>query len=343
MYRLLPYSIANLARKHHMDVLSGVSQWQCTGSFISSHRTGTRGKSTLSSTYCMDLVKRRDYEHYLTSLLLPEKVRQMGFALRALNVEISSIRDNVSEAATGKMRIQFWKDAINDIYTNKSSQDNHKTKSMIPNHPVVIELHKCLLKHPNVSLELINRLIGSREIFLTDQHPFQGMEDIEKYSEHSFSSINNILLECLLDQKQGSDLHGHARHCANQLGKAEGIVTLLRALPYNASKRRVYVPLSLLVAHKISSENIIRGLDNEEVCHVIEVIAAVAEDHLQNCRFRKKYLSAEEKLIMLTAVAVDSYLSKLHKAKCNVFDGTLQRRDSWLPFKLYVHKWKKSY
>ena len=301
-----------------------------------------QSRSMSSSSYCMDLVKRRDYEHYLTTLLLPDKIRSMGFALRALNVEISSIRDNVSEEAIGKMRIQFWKDSINDIY-NKKHIDDRQEHVKIPNHPVVIELHKNLLKHPNISLELLNRIISSREVFLSNHQPFQTMDDVSKYSDNTFSSINNILLECLIDSKNGNELHGHAKHCANQLGKAEGIVTLLRALPYNASRKRVYLPLSLLVSHKISSESIIRGIDDDELRHVIEVIAAVAEEHLENCRFRKKYLSLEEKRIMLTAVSVDSYLSRLAKVNCNVFDRLLQRKDSWLPFKLYVHKWKRSY
>ena len=303
--------------------------------------TNIEFKMISSSSYCMDLVKRRDYEHYLTTLLLPDNIRKMGFALRALNVEISSIRDNVSDVTIGKMRAQFWKDAINDIYTKKPSHNYDSIN--VPNHPVVIELYKCLLQHPNVSIELLNRLVSSREVFLSEQQPFQNMEDVEKYSEHAFSSINNILLECLINPRNGSELHGHARHCANQLGKAEGIVTILRALPYNASRRRIYLPSSLLVSHKISSESIIRGIENEEFQHVIEVVAAVAEEHLQNSRFRKKYLSVEEKLVMLTAVSVDSYLTKLSKAKCNIFDKTLQTKDSWLPFKLYVHKWKKTY
>ena len=146
-----------------------------------------------------------------------------------------------------------------------------------------------------------------------------------------------------MDSNGSTEIHGHVRHCANQLGKAEGIVTLLRALPYNASCRRVNLPMNLLVTHKISSESIIRGKDSPEFRNLIESFAAIAEDHLQNCRFRKKYLSPNEKLIMLPAVSVDSYLSKLHRAKCNVFDNVLQRRDSWLPFNMYLHKWKRSY
>ena len=265
----------------------------------------------------------------------------MGFALRALNIEISGIRDNVSDVATGMMRTQFWKDAVSNIYKKKNSKKDSKP---IPSHPVVLELDSCLSKHSNVSIDLLHRLVSSREIFLSDpQCPFQNIDDVNKYSEHAFSSINNILLECLMDSNCSKEIHGHARHCANQLGKAEGIVTLLRALPYNASHRRVYLPMNLLVTHKISSESIIRGKDTPEVRHVMEAVAAIAEDHLQNCRFRSKYLSTDEKLIMLPAVTVDSYLAKLHKANCNAFDNVLQRQDSWLPFNMYLHKWKGSY
>ena len=76
---------------------------------------------------------------------------------------------------------------------------------------------------------------------------------------------------------------------------------------------------------------------------MIEVIAATSEEHLENGRFRKKYLNNDEKRIMLTAVPIDTYLSKLSKVKCNVFDKSLLTKDAWLPFKLYVHKLKKSF
>ena len=340
MFRTLMVSYANIGSKINSNV-SPVCL-ECSIARKRNYNANDQTRSISSKSYCMDLVKRRDYEHYLTTLLLPDKIRRMGFALRALNVEISSIRDNVSEEAIGKMRLQFWKDSINDIY-NKKHLDDRQEPLKIPNHPVVIELHQCLLKHPNISLELLNRMISSREVFLSNHQPFQSMEEVSKYSENTFSSINNILLESLIDSQNGNELHGHAKHCANQLGKAEGIVTLLRALPYNASQNRVYLPLSLLVSHKISTESIIRGLGGDELRHVIEVIAAVAEENLENSRFRKKYLSVEEKRIMLTAVSVDSYLSKLAKVNCDVFDKFLQRKDSWLPFKLYTHKWKRSY
>ena len=39
----------------------------------------------------------------------------------------------------------------------------------------------------------------------------------------------------------------HADHAASHLGKAQGLTTVLRAIPYHAQRRRVYLPLDLIV------------------------------------------------------------------------------------------------
>jgi NADH dehydrogenase [ubiquinone] 1 alpha subcomplex assembly factor 6 len=43
-------------------------------------------------------------------------LRNTQYAIRALNVELASIRENVSKPEIGKMRMQFWKDTIDKIY-----------------------------------------------------------------------------------------------------------------------------------------------------------------------------------------------------------------------------------
>ena len=62
--------------------------------------------------HCLELVKRTDHEHYLTNLLLPEKIITDSFAIRALNAEISGVRDNVTDKTLGLVRLQFWQDSI---------------------------------------------------------------------------------------------------------------------------------------------------------------------------------------------------------------------------------------
>ena len=105
------------------------------------------------------------------------------------------------------------------------------------------------------------------------------------------------------------------------------------------------MPADLLSTHKISSESIIRGTASEDdkFKHVVQVLAGRAEEHLENARFRRKFLSRDEKFLLLPAVAVDRYLTRLHKADCNVFHPDLIKRDSWLPVTLLFNKFKKTF
>ena len=206
----------------------------------------------------------------------------------------------------------------------------------VPRHPVAIQLYR-LIKNHRPSRELFRRMIKSREQFLSDK-PFSNLEEVEAYSDQAFSSVYLLLLELL------SGCSGHAKHAATQLGKCEGLVTLLRATPFNASKRRCYLPTDLLLEQGVSAERVIRGGEEDEsINRVVEIIASRAQQHLESCRFRMKYLNTEHKLLLLPAVVMDSYLERLSKAKCNVWAKELNSRNSQLPMTLYWHKIKKSY
>lgn len=96
------------------------------------------------------LLRSRDYDGYVSSLLLPEEARRSSLALKAFNVELAQagipttpphlrhrllkkivpvgcynrfsrvhvfkVKDSVSQKTLGLMRMQFWKTAIEEIY-----------------------------------------------------------------------------------------------------------------------------------------------------------------------------------------------------------------------------------
>ena len=97
-----------------------------------------------------------------------------------------------------------------------------------------------------------------------------------------------------------------------QLGKAEGIITVLRGVPHNASRlRKVYLPVSALTDYQVSSESIIRNtFDKDQMQNLVESMASIADEHLTNARFRSKYLSKKEKLVLLPAVTADRWFSR---------------------------------
>ena len=68
-------------------------------------------------THCIHHVRKMDYENFIcTSLLRPSSLQRPVMAIRALNVELSLVRDQVSNNQIGQMRLQFWRETIDSIY-----------------------------------------------------------------------------------------------------------------------------------------------------------------------------------------------------------------------------------
>ena len=73
----------------------------------------TKDCAVFTVIYCY---RKHDYDHYLCTLLLPRRAHKAVFALRAFNVEVALIDDIVSEQRVGLMRMQFWKDTLDQVY-----------------------------------------------------------------------------------------------------------------------------------------------------------------------------------------------------------------------------------
>lgn len=69
----------------------------------------------------------------------------------------------------------------------------------------------------------------------------------------------------------------HADHAASHIGKAQGIVTCLRATPYHSSRRKVYLPMDIcmLVSWTLS---LISGLKERFYQNLGEVWAAAVDE-----------------------------------------------------------------
>lgn len=279
-----------------------------------------RGSSP--ANYCMDLVKQYDYENYLCSLLLPAGVRRSAFSIRAFNVELAQIRDVVSKADIGLMRIHFWKDAVERVY-----------KGSPPEHPVAQEL-SVLVHSKQLSRQWLNRMIDSRESILGDK-PHNTVSDLEEYAEKSISSTLYLILQSMGVQSVVCD------HVASHIGKLQGITNLIRGIPFNASRGRVYIPSELMAKHKVSQESVARG--KGDLKEVVYDIACTAHQHLVKARSLQKDTPSDVRTVYLPAVASSAYLEKLRHADFNVFDGRLHLRNGLLPLSLWWHKVKQSF
>ena len=122
--------------------------------------------TTSTSTYCIDLVKKHDYESYLIGLLFPKQHRAAYFAIKAFNVEIATIRDQIPRNAqqAGRIRFQFWRDVLSDIQRSQSIAKHN-------NQPVALELAKHVTSY-NLTARWFERCIEARYRYAILHHPF---------------------------------------------------------------------------------------------------------------------------------------------------------------------------
>ncbi|EUC60238.1 squalene/phytoene synthase [Rhizoctonia solani AG-3 Rhs1AP] len=278
------------------------------------------GGTSEANVYCRELVRKHDYEAYLCSYFYPRAVQPGYFALRAFNIELAMIRETVSRPIIGKMRMQFWRDAI------KSITDNRPVK-----HPIAIALHEAS-QQAKLPPYYLKRMVDARDEDL-DRESHMMLEGVTQYAESTSSTLLYLLLSLL--QQSHSDSLAHA---ASHVGIAQSFVTLLRALPFHATRRRMVIPVEITAKHGVRQEDVFRmGSDAQGIDDAVFEFATVANDHILTARdtFKDSGVPGGAMPVFLSAVPVVSFLGRLEDANFNAFAPQLQARSWRLPLSIW--------
>ena len=177
------------------------------------------------SDYCAVQVRTYDYDRYFAATFAPAETRRGLFALYAFNIEIASARERVSEALLGDLRLQWWRDAIGEIYNGSIKQ-----------HAVVAELAHAIETF-SLPRDTFECMIDGRLFDLEEDAP----EDINALDNYITATAGELV--CASYRICG--IVGQDDQ-ARQQGSIWGGTGLLRALPFHLSQRRVYLPKDLL-------------------------------------------------------------------------------------------------
>ena len=112
------------------------------------------------------------------------------------------------------------------------------------------------------------------------------MESLRAYSESTSSTIFYILIPLLM-QSHGpnSSQLSTFLHAASHLGLAHTITTLIRSLPYHASKRHMPIPTEITAKHDVSHEDIFRyGGNGKGISNAVFEFACIAKEELDAAR-----------------------------------------------------------
>ncbi|CAM8947294.1 hypothetical protein QQ045_016920 [Rhodiola kirilowii] len=303
---------------------------------MSGPSTSTATRKALS--YCVQQVRKYDYHNYLCLLELPPKMRKAAFALRAFNVETARAMDVASDPKIGLMRLLWWQDAVDKIFSNKLIE--HPTAQALSSVILETKISKTWLKR---SVEA--RINDSRRE-VTDIP--ESMEELEQYAEDTMSTLLYSTLQA------GGIRSIAADHAASHIGKASGLLLLLKSLPYHASRNRhfSYIPSKLASKHGLLAKEggrlEIRMDSREALCDLVFEIASAANVHLQKARELSKTVPPEAIPVLLPAVPSQVLLDTLSKVHFDVFDPKLARgvmgiSPIWYQLKLKWHSWRGKY
>lgn len=260
-------------------------------------------------TYCADQLRRYDRDRFQVALFASEEWREAIFALYAFNLEIAKTAESVTESTLGQIRLQWWRERIDEIYAGQARA-----------HQVIEPLARAV-RDLKLTRELFDRLLDGREFDLEGRAP-RDLAELETYAEATSASLIHLSLE-ILGAEEGEDARVAGRH----VGIAYALTGLLAAVPFHARQKRVYLPEDHLAVAGVDRGLLFELQGSEPLSGVAMRLAGRAREHLEAGRAAWPGISRAARMALLPAVVAERRLDRLAKADFDPFAPELADPD----------------
>jgi phytoene synthase len=244
-----------------------------------------------AQAYCFDLVRENDKDRFLASLFAPEETRAHLHALYAFNIELARIRDVVSELSLGEIRLRWWIDALDGIYSGHTAE-----------HPVIRALAPAI-ERGNLPKASLGNMIEARRFDLYND-PMPTLNDLEGYLGETSAAL--IQLSALVLNEERAPGCAQASGLA---GVAMGIAGHLRLLPFHRARGQCYVPIDVLSQYGLTPANLLAAQPEHALSEMLRGLRDLAFERLQEAR--SKNVGRDVFLAFLPAALVEVYLGRL--------------------------------
>lgn len=215
-----------------------------------------------AAAFCADLVRSHDFPRYASTLFLPGVHRRPLLAIYGFNVEISRVRDQVSQPLPGEVRLQWWTDVL-------AGRDHD---GGVEGNPVAAEL-SWAIRTWRLPVERLARLIDEHQFDLYND-PMPSLAALEGYVNDTASALFTCGARIMARPSEAID------HLARHAGLAYGIVQVIAAVPHDTARRQLFVPLQLLQQHGSGMEEVFSGKQTPKARAAIDQLIGEAKNHL---------------------------------------------------------------
>jgi phytoene synthase len=261
-------------------------------------------------SYCANLFRQFDNDRFLCSLFAPVAEREALAAIGAFNIEVATIREQAREPLLGHMRLRWWADVFDGVWAGTP-----------PRHPVALALAEAVERF-GLDRRPFDRLLQGRARDLDDAAP-ASLAALLDYAEATSASLAEVGLRVLAAQDE------ETQAAARDVAIAWALLGLLRAVPFHARMRRMYLPADLSREAGLDPDCLFDKGSTVGLRSVVEKLVGIAVEHLIRARGRRKAVQRAALPVLLPARLADLWVNRLRVAEFNPLDGRVQAPAPW--------------
>ena len=256
-------------------------------------------------------LRRHDRDRYHLSLFAPAAKREAVIALYSFNYEIARIRESIREPMLGLIRLQWWRDALEEIYAGAR-----------PRHHDVVEPLAGAIAALRPAKARFTAILDARARDM-DEAPPESLAALEAYAAATSGTLNLLVLDFLGIEDDAT------RAAANAIGIAYALTGLLLAAPFHARAKRLYLPQELIRREAVDLDRSLFDLKpSPALAAVVCAVADRARTYLDEGRRQRSAIPRAAQPALLPGVLAAWRLKQLERAGHNILDPRLAAVDT---------------
>ncbi|MCR9256067.1 MAG: squalene/phytoene synthase family protein [Alphaproteobacteria bacterium] len=268
-------------------------------------------------------MRRQDPDRFAATMLAPGTLRPALWTLLAFNQEIAKTREVVSEPTIGLIRLQWWRDAVDEAFAGS------------PRRHQVVEPLAAVLREHGLERSKIDALIDAREQDF-DASPFGDLDSIVAYARATNARLHDVLADLLGVAPDDGD----TRDALSAGAIAWALAGIARAVPIAIGDGTVALPQTLLEEAGLSPQKIIDRPTDDRLKPVIRRLVDAAGKALVGAPAARDARAAP--LLALNRLT-RIHLDRLEAAGFDVFDGRVHAPIPFSGIRMAWAKFRKRY
>jgi len=275
---------------------------------------------TSSLSLCAQEIRKNEHDQFLCGLFAPEERQTDFFAMQLFHMETLRIRDAVSEPHLGLIRLQWWRDLVDGIYSGERNAEAENGTHQ--------EIAQTLAKR-SIDKALFDRYFNARSFDMEDR-AHDDMSALVRYCEATgglSAQIKEAAIGCQISE------------ASRMIGTANALCHIIRTLAHQSRVARCKLPLLLIKKHNLDLNGFYKFESSSELKNSVAELVNEIERLIADARTQ----GATPNAVLLNTISLEDYLKRLKKVDYDPFNPNIGQGRLSKQIKLAFKAWRNRY